>query len=142
LRISFIAVYYTLRFRESISWRFAHRTTYIYYEIYDFLSSINKNEDNEADELFEDAVKIVTQYDRASASLIQRRLSVGYACAARIIDQLVAAGVNGPANGSQPNDVLIHSYGEYLEKAGEVPEENVKEVMEAVKQARSTSSVV
>jgi len=40
------------------------------------------------DDLFKEAVKVVCQYDRASASLLQRRLSIGYARAARIVDQL------------------------------------------------------
>lgn len=65
--------------------------------------------DGEFDELFRDAVEVVCQYDRASASLLQRRLSIGYARAARIIDQLEAAGVVGPPEGSKPREVLIQS---------------------------------
>jgi S-DNA-T family DNA segregation ATPase FtsK/SpoIIIE len=65
--------------------------------------------DGDVDDLFEDAVREVCQYDRASASLLQRRLSIGYARAARILDQLEAAGVVGPADGSKPRDVLIQS---------------------------------
>jgi S-DNA-T family DNA segregation ATPase FtsK/SpoIIIE len=80
----------------------------------------NTIDENELDDLFDNAVKIVTQYDRASASLIQRRLGIGYARAARIIDQLEAARVIGPPNGSQPNDVLIQSYEEFLEKSGKL----------------------
>jgi S-DNA-T family DNA segregation ATPase FtsK/SpoIIIE len=63
----------------------------------------------EKDELFDEALRTVCQYDRASASLLQRRLSIGYARAARILDQLEAAGVVGPAEGSKPRDVLIRS---------------------------------
>jgi len=60
------------------------------------------------DELFEEAKKVVMEYDRASASLIQRRLSVGYARAARIIDQLETKGVIGPSDGSsKPREVLL-----------------------------------
>lgn len=65
--------------------------------------------DGDVDDLFEDAVREVCQYDRASASLLQRRLSIGYARAARILDQLEAAGVVGPADGSKPRDVLIQN---------------------------------
>lgn len=65
--------------------------------------------DGDVDDLFEDAVKEVCQYDRASASLLQRRLSIGYARAARILDQLEAAGVVSPADGSKPRDVLIQN---------------------------------
>ncbi|MEX1061508.1 MAG: DNA translocase FtsK 4TM domain-containing protein, partial [Patescibacteria group bacterium] len=50
-----------------------------------------------ADPLFEEAVEAVTQYKRASASLLQRRLSIGYARAARILDELEARGIVGPA---------------------------------------------
>ncbi|OGM28382.1 hypothetical protein A2962_02725 [Candidatus Woesebacteria bacterium RIFCSPLOWO2_01_FULL_39_61] len=65
--------------------------------------------DGEMDEYFKAAVEIVCQYERASASLLQRRLSIGYARAARIIDQLESAGVVGPAEGSKPRDVLIQN---------------------------------
>lgn len=66
------------------------------------------------DDLFREAVKIVCQYDRASASLLQRRLSVGYARAARIIDQLEATGVVGPAEGSKPREVLVSDAEQFL----------------------------
>ncbi|MDP2671852.1 MAG: DNA translocase FtsK [bacterium] len=59
------------------------------------------------DELFEEAVRIVCQFDRASASLLQRKLSVGYARAARILDELEAAGVVGSQDGSKARDVLV-----------------------------------
>lgn len=70
--------------------------------------------DGDVDDLFEDAVKISVQYNKASASLLQRRLSVGYARAARILDQLEAAGVVGPADGSKPREVLIQSLEQVL----------------------------
>lgn len=70
--------------------------------------------DGEVDDLFKEAVKIVCQYERASASLLQRRLSVGYARAARIIDQLEAAGVVSPAEGSKPREVLIRNAEEFF----------------------------
>ena len=59
------------------------------------------------DPLYEDAKTIITQYDRASASLLQRRLKVGYARAARILDQLEASGIVGPAEKSKAREVLI-----------------------------------
>ncbi len=71
------------------------------------------------DELFIEAVRVVCQHDRASASLLQRRLSVGYARAARILDQLEANGIVGPGEGSKPRDVLIRNADQYLaERAG------------------------
>ncbi len=60
----------------------------------------------EKDPLFDKAVEIIMQYDKASASLLQRRLSIGYARAARILDQLEAAGYVGPAEGAKPRDVI------------------------------------
>lgn len=66
------------------------------------------------DPLFEDALRLVCQYDKASASLLQRRLSVGYARAARILDQLELSGVIGPGEGSKPRDVLIKNPDEFL----------------------------
>ncbi|WKZ25891.1 MAG: DNA translocase FtsK [bacterium] len=69
------------------------------------------------DDLLEDAVNVCIQYDRASASLLQRRLSIGYARAARIIDQLESAGVLGMSDGSsKPREVLIKSYKEFKTK--------------------------
>lgn len=70
--------------------------------------------DGGADELFREAVEIVCQHDRASASLLQRRLSIGYARAARILDQLEAAGVVGAADGSKPREVLVQNSQEIL----------------------------
>ncbi len=66
------------------------------------------------DPKFEDALRLVCQFDRASASLLQRRLGVGYARAARIIDQLEAAGIVGLGEGSKPRDVLVKNPDEYL----------------------------
>ncbi len=68
----------------------------------------------EQDELFEEAVRTVCQYDRASASLLQRRLRVGYARAARIIDELEEAGIIGPGDGSKPRDVLVRNADDYF----------------------------
>lgn len=70
--------------------------------------------EEELDELFPDAVKVICQYDRASASLLQRRLSVGYARAARILDQLHASGAVSEPDGSKPRDVLIQNADEFL----------------------------
>ncbi|MDP2873959.1 MAG: DNA translocase FtsK 4TM domain-containing protein [bacterium] len=63
--------------------------------------------DGSRDDLFADAVDVICNYDRASASLLQRRLKVGYARAARLLDELEAAGVVGPADGSKPREVLM-----------------------------------
>lgn len=62
------------------------------------------------DELFEDAVNIVLTDKRASTSFLQRRLRVGYARAARIMDELEEAGVIGPGRGAKPREILIESW--------------------------------
>ncbi|MBI2196251.1 DNA translocase FtsK [Candidatus Daviesbacteria bacterium] len=69
---------------------------------------------SDRDELFEEAVRTICQYDRASASLLQRRLKVGYARAARILDELEAAGIVGPGEGSKPRDVLVRNADDYF----------------------------
>jgi len=65
------------------------------------------------DQLFDDALRLICQHDKASASLLQRRLSVGYARAARILDQLEAEGIISPGEGSKPRDVLIKNPDDY-----------------------------
>ena len=62
--------------------------------------------DEEADRLLMDAVGVIREYDRASASLLQRRLRIGYARAARIIDQLESRGYVGTFDGSNARVVL------------------------------------
>jgi len=59
------------------------------------------------DELYEDAKEVVVRAGKASASLLQRRLRVGYARAARLIDILEEKGIVGPADGARPRDVFI-----------------------------------
>ena len=58
------------------------------------------------DVLFEDVVKLVVQYEVVSASLLQRRLSIGYARAARLLDQLQEKGIIGSGEGAKPRRVL------------------------------------
>jgi len=85
----------------------------------DIIESIRKKEAEEAasndsdnlddadrDKLFREAAEVVIQHQQGSTSLLQRRLKVGYGRAARIIDQLHAAGILGPPDGSKPRDVL------------------------------------
>jgi len=76
------------------------------------------------DELFEEALRIVCQYDRASASLLQRKLRVGYARAARLIDELEMAGIVGPGDRSKPRDVLIKNAEDYLAAQEAEPSQN------------------
>jgi len=59
------------------------------------------------DPLFEEAVKFIVQSNTASTSSLQRRFEIGYNRAGKIIDQMEAAGIVGPANGSKPRSVLM-----------------------------------
>ncbi|WP_200975771.1 DNA translocase FtsK [Echinicola sp. 20G] len=63
---------------------------------------------SDRDPLFEDAAKLIVMHQQGSTSLIQRKLKLGYNRAGRIIDQLEAAGVVGPFEGSKAREVLIH----------------------------------
>lgn len=71
-------------------------------------------ESGDRDQLFSQAVKLIAQYDKASSSMIQRRLSVGYARAARILDQLYEAGLVSPPEGSKPREVHNAKVAEFL----------------------------
>jgi len=62
------------------------------------------------DPMFDDAARLVVQHQQGSTSLIQRKLSIGYNRAGRIIDQLEAAGVVGPFEGSKARDVLCSDF--------------------------------
>ena len=61
---------------------------------------------NRLDPLFEEAARLVIYHQQGSTSLIQRKFSIGYNRAGRIMDQLEKAGIVGPANGSKARDVL------------------------------------
>lgn len=67
----------------------------------------------ERDAVFDEAVKLIASTGKASASLFQRHLKIGYARAARLLDQLEGAGIVGPGQGAKPRDILIpHQQGE------------------------------
>ncbi len=81
-----------------------------------YLPSVNEEiaevediDKNDRDPLFADAARIVIDMQNASVSLVQRRLKVGYARAGRIIDQLEAAGIIGPYDGSKSRNVFLDS---------------------------------
>jgi S-DNA-T family DNA segregation ATPase FtsK/SpoIIIE len=70
-------------------------------------SGTGEGDAGDRDPLFRQAAEVCIQNQLGSTSLLQRRMSIGYGRAARIIDQLELAGVLGPANGSKPRDVLL-----------------------------------
>lgn len=66
----------------------------------------------EGGDMFRDACRVVIETRKASTSLLQRKLRIGYARAARIIEEMEEQGIIGPADGSRPRDVLITSLDE------------------------------
>jgi S-DNA-T family DNA segregation ATPase FtsK/SpoIIIE len=82
------------------------------------------------DELFDDAVRIILETGRGSVSLLQRRLSVGYARASRIIEMMAAAGILGEYKGSQAREITM-TLEEY---------ERIRERMEAEDQPEESES--
>ena len=62
---------------------------------------------SDVDDLYDEVVKLVQETGLASASLIQRKLKLGYARSARLLDELENNGVIGPANGAKPREILI-----------------------------------
>ncbi len=88
-------------------------------------SSIGGFGASERDELFMDAARVIVRSQQGSVSLLQRKLSVGYSRAARIVDQLEDAGIVGPFEGSKARQVLV------------ADEFELEEMMTATKEARS-----
>ena len=64
------------------------------------------------DDLFEEAAHIVVRHQQGSVSLLQRRLKIGYSRAARLVDELEAAGIVGPFDGSKARLVLVETEAE------------------------------
>jgi S-DNA-T family DNA segregation ATPase FtsK/SpoIIIE len=60
----------------------------------------------ENDALYDDAVRLVFEFGKASTSLLQRRLRIGYGRAAHLIDMMYNDGLVGPADGSKPRELL------------------------------------
>jgi S-DNA-T family DNA segregation ATPase FtsK/SpoIIIE len=66
------------------------------------------------DSQLEDAIRLVCQFNTASASFLQRKMSIGYSRAARMLDQLEEMGIVGPAEGAKPREVLVRNAEEYF----------------------------
>ncbi len=73
--------------------------------------------DGEEDPLYRDAVRVVTEMGKASTSILQRRLRLGYGRAARILDQMQREGIIGPPDGSRPRDIMRRP--DWLDAPGE-----------------------
>ena len=67
---------------------------------------MDDNEDDDDDEMYEEARACVIEAGKASTSYLQRKLKLGYARAARLMDKLEERGVIGPGDGAKPREVL------------------------------------
>ncbi|HZJ78762.1 MAG TPA: DNA translocase FtsK 4TM domain-containing protein [Clostridia bacterium] len=85
-------------------------------------SAIKSEGDDETDELYTKAIEVVVEAGVASTTLLQRKLRLGYARAARIVDQLEEKGIIGPFVGSKPREVLLTKQ-EWMEKCAMASED-------------------
>jgi S-DNA-T family DNA segregation ATPase FtsK/SpoIIIE len=76
------------------------------------------------DDMYNDALRVVIESRKASTSLLQRKLRIGYARAARIIEEMEEQGVIGPADGARPRDVLISSMAD-LDATSSIPDDEL-----------------
>ena len=108
LQCAFIDTPEIERLTEFIGSQRAYPDAYHLPEYHDEESSSMENLDpSERDELFEEAARVIVATQQGSTSLLQRKLKLGYNRAGRIIDQLEAAGIVGPFEGSKARDVKI-----------------------------------
>ena len=80
--------------------------------------------ESENDPLVEKAIEIILEYQAASTSFIQRKLSVGYARGARIIDEIEQMGIIGPSQGAKPREILITKE-QWLERNAMKPDDQM-----------------
>ncbi len=81
--------------------------------------------DSSDEPIFKDAVRVVVEARKASTSLLQRRLRIGYGKAARIIESMEEQGIVGPADGSRPREVLVSSVDDVFGGSQSNPQEDV-----------------
>lgn len=89
------------------------------------VADMGSGANNDADDsLWEDAVRVVIEARKASTSLLQRRLRVGYSRAARLVETMEEQGIVGPQDGSKPREVLVNSMDEVFGGGGDVMDES------------------
>jgi len=80
-------------------------------KVEDVINHTAESQDSDDDdELYDEALEVVRSAKKSSASLLQRRLKVGYARAARLLDIMEAHGVVGPGEGAKPREVYQDNY--------------------------------
>lgn len=107
LQCAFIDTHEVERICEFIGEQRGYDTSYLLPEYEDEGAETKTVDLNNRDSMFEEAARLVVAHQQGSTSLIQRKLSLGYNRAGRIMDQLEAAGVVGPFEGSKARKVLI-----------------------------------
>lgn len=107
LQCAFIDTHEVERICEFIGEQRGYDTSYLLPEYEDEGAETKTVDLSNRDSMFEDAARLVVAHQQGSTSLIQRKLSLGYNRAGRIMDQLEAAGVVGPFEGSKARKVLI-----------------------------------
>ncbi len=90
--------------------------------------SVTSGGEDDTDELFEEAINLVCQHDKASASLLQRRFKIGFNRAARLLEQLEQHGIVGAGEGAKPREVLVRSIEEYYARVNRQEDASVPEV--------------
>jgi S-DNA-T family DNA segregation ATPase FtsK/SpoIIIE len=102
-----------------------YESAYLLPEYIDESGEGNKTVDlDDRDVLFEEAAKLIVLHQQGSTSLIQRKMKLGYNRAGRLIDQLEAAGIVGPFEGSKARDVLVQDPYALEQRLNELNEEN------------------
>lgn len=97
-------------------------------------STVFSNSDNEEEPLFDEAVRVIMEARKASTSLLQRRLKIGYGRAARIIDLLEEKGIVGSGDGAKPREVLVDDWdGNELKEGMPTADDDYKEAVESEK---------
>ena len=82
------------------------------------------------DDMWHDAVHVVIENHKASTSLLQRRLRIGYGRAARLIENMEEQGIVGPADGSRPREVLVSSMDEVFSSEGQGGLDDTQEIQD------------
>ena len=88
------------------------------------VADYSSSADSGDDDMWQDAVRVVIENKKASTSLLQRRLRIGYGRASRLIDQMEEQGIVGSASGAKPRDVLVNSMDEVFGDHGAAVEQD------------------
>jgi S-DNA-T family DNA segregation ATPase FtsK/SpoIIIE len=86
---------------------------------------VEEGASDEDEDLIQQCIEVIRSEQKASVSLLQRRLRLGYTRAARIMDELEQRGIVGPSKGAEPRDILIDLDGEGADGSGAAGDEGI-----------------